>query len=201
MKVTPITLEGAHVRLEPLATTHQDALHAAAADGELWNSKVTFVPGSQEAFARYIDEALTGHAQGRYLPFVIVRKATGQVVGATRYRDIESAHRRLEIGSTWLSASAQRTPVNTESKFLLLRHAFESLGCLRVQFLTDVLNVQSRNAIVRLGAKEEGALRYHMLMSDGRHRDSACYSITQPEWPSVKAVLETKLGAYSEEHA
>lgn len=199
MEVSPVTLEGNQVRLEPLTGAHRDALYQAAGDGELWQSCVTFVPSSLEAMAAYIEEALTGQAQGRYLPFVILQKSRGRIVGTTRYRAIESGHRRLEIGSTWLAASAQRTAVNTESKYLLLRHAFEQLGCLRVELLTDVLNEQSRTAIVRLGAKQEGVLRYHMLMPDGRHRDSVCYSIIQPEWPLVKAELEAKMQQHKEQ--
>ena len=201
MEVAPITLEGAHVRLDPLSMAHRDVLFAAAADGELWTSTVTFIPASPKAAGAYIEEALSGQAQGRQLPFIIIRKTSGRVVGTTRYRAIEPAHRRLEIGSTWLSASAQRTAVNTEAKLLLLRHAFEVLGCVRVEFITDVLNEQSRQAILRLGAKPEGILRSHMIMSDGRHRDSACYSIVKPEWLEVKARLETKLQRYHEQQA
>ncbi len=193
MEISPITLEGIHVRLEPLAPAHRDALLLAAADGELWKSKVTIVPSSPESMGTYIEEALSGQAQGHFLPFIIIRRSTGKIVGTTRYRAIERTHRRLEIGSTWLSASAQRTPINTEAKFLLLRHAFESLRCVRVEFITDVLNEQSRQAILRLGAKQEGILRFHMVMPDGRHRDSACYSIIKPEWTEVKAGLEAKL--------
>jgi len=201
MEVTPITLEGAHIRLEPLSLAHRDALFAAAADGDVWRSTVTFIPASAEDAAAYIEEALAGQAQGRYLPFVIVRKSSGQVVGTTRYRAIEPAHRRLEIGSTWLSASAQRTAVNTEAKLLLLQHAFEGMGCVRVELLTDVLNQQSRQAILRLGATPEGILRCHMIMPDGRHRDSACYSIIKPEWLEVKARLEAKLERYQDAQA
>lgn len=193
MDVAPITLEGVHVRLDPLSMAHRDALFAAAADGELWQSTVTFIPASLAAAADYIEEALAGQAQGRSLPFAIVHQASDRIVGTTRYRAIEPAHRRLEIGSTWLSASAQRTAVNTEAKLLLLEHAFERLGCVRVELLTDVLNEQSRRAILRLGAKPEGILRCHMIMPNGRHRDSACYSIVQQEWPEVKAGLEIKL--------
>ena len=191
--MSPLTIDGAHISLEPLENSHCDGLYAAAADGELWNSAFTRVPGSLQATAEYIDEALSGHAQGRYLPFVIVRKATGTVVGTTRYRAIEPAHRRLEIGSTWLAASAQRTAVNTEAKLLLLTHAFDVLGFLRVEFLTDVLNEQSRAAILRLGATQEGILRHHMVMPDGRHRDSVCYSIIRPEWPDIRLGLEAML--------
>ncbi len=201
MEVSPVIVEGNHVRLEPLTAAHEDALYQAAADGELWQSRVTFVPSSLEATAAYIEEALAGQARGRYLPFVIIHKSFGRIVGTTRYRAIEPGHRRLEIGSTWLAASAQRTVVNTESKYLLLRHAFDQLGCCRVELLTDVLNEQSRAAILRLGAKQEGVLRYHMLMPDGRHRDSVCYSIIQPEWPSVKAGLEAKMQQYARPRA
>lgn len=193
MEISPITLEGLHVLLEPLSESHRDALFAAAADGELWNSRLTLVPSSPDKTSEYIEEALSGQAQGRYLPFVIRYKATGEVVGTTRYRAIERTHCRLEIGSTWLSASVQRTAVNTEAKYLLLTHAFERLGCLRVEFLTDVLNEQSRNAIARLGAKQEGILRCHMVIPDGRSRDSACYSIVEKEWGEVKRGLETRL--------
>jgi N-acetyltransferase len=177
----------------PLSREHRDVLFSAASDGELWNSRVTLVPRSVEAMAEYIEEALSGQAQGRYLPFVIIGKAAGRVVGTTRYRGIERAHRRIEIGSTWLSASAQRTAVKTETKLLLLKHAFEALRCIRVEFLTDALNEQSREAILRLGARQEGILRQHMIMPDGRYRDSACYSIISSEWPEVKAGLEGKL--------
>ncbi len=193
MEVSPTTLEGSHVLLEPLSESHRDDLFAAAADGELWKSRLTIVPSSLETTAEYIEGALSGQVQGQYLPFVIRHKVTGRVVGTTRYRAIEMTHRRLEIGSTWLSSSVQRTAVNTEAKYLLLRHAFEHLGCLRVEFLTDALNEQSRNAIARLGATYEGLLRCHMVMPDGRFRDSACYSIVEKEWHEVKAALEAKL--------
>lgn len=198
LDVASITLEGTDVRLEPLSRAHSDALLEAATDGELWNSNVTVVPSSLDGMATYIEEALSGQTQGKYLPFIIVRKASGRVVGTTRYRGIEPTHRRVEIGSTWMAASSQRTAVNTESKFLLLRHAFEQLGCVRVEFITDILNVQSRAAILRLGAQQEGVLRYHMVMPDGRYRDSICYSIIRPEWSAVKAGLEEKLRKYRE---
>lgn len=199
MEIAPVTLEGQHVRLEPLTTGHAQALYQAAADGELWRSRVTVVPASPDAAGAYVEEALAGQVQGRYLPFVVIQKASGRVVGTTRYRAIERAHFRLEIGSTWLAASVQRTAVNTEAKYLLLRHAFEQLRCCRVELLTDVLNEQSRAAIARLGATQEGILRHHMIMPDGRHRDTACYSIIQPEWPSIKAGLETRMQQYPRE--
>jgi RimJ/RimL family protein N-acetyltransferase len=203
VEISPITLEGQYVRLEPLSPAHEEALIAAASDGELWNSTLTPVP-SRVTMAAYIEAALRGQAQGRELPFVIIRKApiagsvgvppaSGEVVGTTRFYDIEANDRRVAIGYTWLSASAQRTAVNTESKLLLLTHAFEYWRCIRVEFITDVLNQQSRTAILRLGAKEEGILRNHMIMPSGRIRDSVCFSIIAEEWPEVKARLAAKL--------
>ena len=194
MEITPVTLEGQHVRLEPMSPAHEEALIAAAADGELWNSTVTIVP-SRATIAAYIDTALKAQAEGHALPFVIIQESAGKVVGSTRYFHIERDHRRLEIGYTWLSSSAQRTKVNTEAKLLLLTHAFERLGSIRVEFVTDILNEQSRTAILRLGAKQEGVLRSHMIMPSGRYRDSVCFSIIKSEWPAVKAGLQAKLAS------
>ena len=193
MEVSPVILEGQHVRLEPLSLAHQEALIAAADDGELWNSTVTIVP-SRESIGSYIGTALNAQAQGHALPFVIIRKESGLVVGCTRFFHIERDHRRVEIGYTWLSAGAQRTSINTEAKLLLLTHAFEFWRCIRVEFFTDFLNHQSRTAILRLGAKQEGILRNHMIMPSGRYRDSVCFSITEAEWPDVRARLKGKLG-------
>lgn len=192
----PLILEGRAVRLEPLLPSHHDDLIRAAADGELWRSTVTVVPSS-ETMAAYIERALREKAGGRQFPFVIVHKPTGRVVGSTRYMSIEASHRRLEIGTTWLARSFQRTVVNTEAKYLLLQHAFEVLRCIRVEFLTDVLNEQSRTAIARLGARQDGVLRNHMIMPDGRYRDSACYSIIESEWPSVRQRLMERLAPVS----
>ena len=189
MKISPVTLEGRHVRLEPLLAEHEEALIAAASDGELWNSTVTIVP-TRATMAAYIEAALHGQAQGRELPFVIVCKT---IVGTTRFYEIEPNDRRVAIGYTWLSKSTQRTAVNTESKLLLLTHAFEHWRCIRVELITDVLNQQSRTAILRLGAREEGILRSHMIMPNGRIRDSVVFSIIAEEWPEVKAQLEAKL--------
>jgi len=200
MEISPVTLEGRHVRLEPLLAEHEEALIAAASDGELWNSTVTIVP-TRATMAAYIEAALYGLAQGRELPFVIVQKSgTGvppvnQIVGTTRFYEIEPNDRRVAIGYTWLSKSAQRTAVNTEAKLLLLTHAFEHWNCIRVELITDVLNQQSRTAILRLGAKDEGILRSHMIMPGARIRDSAVFSIIAEEWPEVKARLEGKLAA------
>lgn len=193
MEILPVILAGQHVRLEPLSLDHEEALIAAADDGELWNSTVSIVP-SRARMAGYIETALNEQAHGRALPFVIIRKSSGQVVGSTRFFHIEREHRRVEIGYTWLAASAQRTVVNTEAKLLLLTHAFERWQCIRVEFFTDVLNQQSRTAILRLGAKQEGVLRNHMVMPSGRYRDSVCFSIIDAEWPEVKARLEALSG-------
>ena len=194
MEVSPVVLEGQDVRLEPLTPAHEESLIAAAEDGELWKSSVTIVP-SPDTMGAYIASALKAQDLGCELPFVIIRKASESVVGHTRFYDIELADRRVEIGYTWLAASAQRTEVNTESKLLLLTHAFESWRCIRVAFITDVLNQQSQSAILRLGAKQEGVLRNHMVMPGGRYRDSVCFSIIEAEWPEVKARLKAKLEA------
>jgi len=192
VQVSPVTLVGQYVRLEPLSIAHSRTLVAAAADGELWNSTVTLIP-SHANVDEYIDAALNGQASGRELPFVIINQSTGMVVGTTRFYDIEPNDRRVAIGYTWLSRSAQRTAVNTEAKLLLLGHAFERWHCIRVELITDFLNEQSRTAILRLGAKEEGVLRSHMIMPGGRVRDSVCFSIIDKEWPEVKDRLLHKL--------
>ena len=192
------SLEGRFVSLEPLLREHHDDLLRAAADGELWRSTVTVVP-DQHGMAAYIDKALAEKARGKQEPFVIVHKPSSRIVGSTRYMNIEETHRRREIGTTWLSASVQRTAVNSEAKYLLLRRAFEGHGCIRVEFFTDFLNEQSRTAILRLGAQFEGKLRSHMIMPSGRIRDSMCYSIIASEWPAVRdrllARLESSNGA------
>ena len=198
MEIFPVVLEGRHVRLEPLSLAFERSLVDAAGDGELWNSTVTVVP-AHDSMASYIQSALNAQARGSELPFVIIRKSPDQVVGTSRFYNIDSEHRRVEIGYTWLAASAQRTPVNTEAKLLLLTHAFERMRAIRVEFITDVLNQQSRRAILRLGAKEEGILRNHMIMPNGRYRDSVCFSIIEAEWPEVKAGLEAKLLQFARE--
>jgi len=188
----PVTLEGRHVRLEPLSLAHQDGLCAVGLDAELWRWAQTSLVTPADMRA-YIETALAWQAQGTALPFAILARATGQVVGSTRYANIECADRRLEIGWTWIARAAQRTPVNTEAKYLLLRHAFEVLECIRVEFKTDVLNERSRAALLRIGAKQEGVLRSHMITASGRVRDSVYFSIVAAEWPAVKAGLEGKL--------
>jgi RimJ/RimL family protein N-acetyltransferase len=192
MDMQPVTLSGSTVILEPLATGDAAALAEAAADGELWNITVTTVP-RPEAMQAWVDAALAAQAAGRELPFVIRDAAARRVLGSTRYRAIALEHRRLEIGNTWLRASAQRTAANTECKLLLMGHAFDALGCNRVEFITDVLNERSRVAILRLGATQEGVLRHHMVMPGGRVRDSAVFSLLRDEWPAAKARLLARL--------
>jgi len=192
MDISPLILEGRHVRLEPLSPAHEESLIDAASDGELWDSQLTVVP-TRATMAGYIETALKAQALGRELPFVIIRKSSNRIVGTTRFYDIAQIDRRVAVGYTWLAASAQRTPVNTEAKLLLLTQAFERWRFIRVELITDVLNQQSRTAILRLGAKEEGVLRNHMVMPGGRYRDSVCFSIIEAEWPEVKARLESKL--------
>lgn len=193
MDIQPVTLEGRHVRLEPLSFAHEQALISAAADGELWNTQVTIIPRA-EGMKDYLQFALDGLAQGNQLPFAIVRQETSdQVVGSTRFYEIFPQDRKCAIGYTWLAKSAQRSPVNTECKLLLLTHAFETWNCVRVELITDVLNEQSRTAILRLGAKEEGTLRKHLILPTGRIRDSVFYSITDDEWPDVKRRLVSSL--------
>lgn len=192
MDLSPITLEGRYVRLEPLSIDHHDRLVEAASDGALWELRVTTVP-PPEAMAAFIETTLYAREQEQELPFTILHKPSGCVVGITRFLDLDPAQRKVEIGGTWLAKSWQRSAINTEAKFLLLRHAFEAWGCIRVQFVTDVLNDRSRAALLRIGAKEEGILRNHMIMRDGRYRDSVCFSIIEPEWPTVKSALQAKL--------
>ena len=193
------TLSGSRVELRPLRENHAPALVDAAADGQLWDLKLTVVPDAA-AIDAYIATALAGRAAGTVMPFVIVRRdgddngaSAGRIVGSTRFWKIDCANRKLEIGHTWLAASAQRSGVNTEAKYLLLCHAFEVMRCVRVQFTTDELNDRSRAAILRIGAKQEGIVRHERIMPDGRKRNSVRFSIIDDEWPAVKAMLEMKL--------
>ncbi|PWK87671.1 GNAT family N-acetyltransferase [Fulvimonas soli] len=188
----PVTLEGRHVRLEPLATAHADALRRAAADGELWKLWYTSVPAPERVDA-YVDAALAMQAEGGALPFAVRALASGEIVGCTRYCHADAANRRVEIGYTWYAASAQRSAVNTECKALLLRHAFETLGCIAVEFRTHWLNRRSRAAIERLGARQDGVLRNHQRLPDGSYRDTVVYSIIESEWPAVKRHLAFRL--------
>jgi RimJ/RimL family protein N-acetyltransferase len=172
--------------------SHLEALCLVGLDAALWEKGIT--PLQTEADMRkYIHTALEWHIQGTALPFVIMDKSTSTIVGSTRYANIDEPNRRLEIGWTWVGKLWQRTPVNTEAKFLLLRHAFEQLGCIRVEFKTDSLNAQSRAALLRIGAKEEGTLRNHMIVHNGRFRHSVYFSIIDSEWPEVKQRLSAFL--------
>ena len=194
MDISPVTLEGQYVVLSPLTLGHEETLTAAAGDGELWNTTVTIIPDAA-GMKSYVEAALFGQSLGKELPFIIIRKSSGEVVGTTRFYDIDVHDRRAAIGYTWLAQSAQRTAINTETKLLLLTHAFEIWRCVRVELITDVLNEQSRAAILRLGAKQEGILRKHMILPSGRVRDSVVFSIIDDEWPGVKTALAAKLSS------
>ncbi len=187
----PVELAGLHVRLLPLSEDHHDALCAATRDGELWKLWYTTVP-SPETMATEIARRLALQATGSMLPFTVF-DVSGAAVGMTTCMHIDAVHRRLEIGSTWYARSAQRTPLNTNAKRLLLGHAFEQLGCIAVEFRTHRLNTQSRRAIERLGAQLDGMLRAHQRLADGSLRDTAVYSITAAEWPAVRAHLDWQL--------
>jgi len=194
MVVSPVTLEGVHVRLEPLARVHLAGLAEVGLDEELWRWIPTPVRTTEE-MASYIETALDEQERGASLPFAIVDKGAGRAIGSTRYGNIERVHRRVEIGWTWLVRAWQRTAINTETKYLLLRHAFETLGCMRVELKTDSLNERSRAAILRIGAREEGVFRKHMITASGRIRHTVYFSIIDSEWAAVKARLETKLNS------
>jgi RimJ/RimL family protein N-acetyltransferase len=191
MKVEPVVLEGAHVRLEPLLRTHLAGLCEAGLAEELWRW-IPLPVRTAEDMGAYLDLALQEQASGVSLPFAQIEKATGRVMGSTRYMNIEKTHHRVEIGCTWIGPEWQRTAVNTEAKYLLLRHAFETLGSMRVELKTDSMNARSRAAILRIGAKEEGTFRNHMITSTGRVRHTVYFSVVDSEWPEVKARLESR---------
>ena len=193
LEVDKITLEGRHVRLEPLdRDRHLAGLAEAIDDGRLWEIPVTSVPGPED-LPQFFADAETAFKQCRELAFATVDSTGGRVIGSTRFRMIEAAHRRVEIGFTFIAAGFQRTAVNTEAKLLMLGHAFDVWNVNRVEFLTDVLNTKSRNAIERIGARQEGILRSHMVMRDGRIRDSVIFSILREEWPAVEGQLTARL--------
>jgi N-acetyltransferase len=191
----PVTLTGDLVVLEPLQDAHHDELVRAASDGRLWDLWYTSVP-SPETMRADLADKLARQAAGETLPFTVRRTDTGAVVGMTTYLNIEADVPRLEIGSTWTAASAQRTGVNAESKLLLLTHAFDVLGCLAVEFRTHWHNHQSRAAIARLGAKQDGVLRTHRRMPDGSLRDTVVFSIIDSEWPAVRSGLRHRLAGF-----
>lgn len=184
----PVTLEGRHVRLEPLGADHHDGLVSAVQDGELWRLWYTSVPGPEQMVAE-IERRLSLQGAGLMLPFVVIEPGSGSIAGMTAYMNIDRTNRRLEIGSTWYAASVQRSGLNTEAKLLLLTHAFETLGCIAVEFRTHFMNQQSRRAIERLGARLDGVLRAHTILPNGTVRDTCVYSITAAEWPSVRVHL------------
>jgi RimJ/RimL family protein N-acetyltransferase len=187
----PVTLTGQHVQLVPLSASHHDGLVDAVRDGELWNLWYTAVP-TPEGMAAEIQRRLGLHAAGSMLPFTVI-DASGRPAGMTTYMNIDNAHQRVEIGSTWYANRVQRTPLNTEAKRLLLAHAFEQLQCIAVEFRTHRFNQQSRRAIERLGAQLDGILRNHQRASNGTLRDTVVYSITADEWPTVRTHLDFQL--------
>jgi RimJ/RimL family protein N-acetyltransferase len=187
----PVTLQGPHARLEPLSQDHQDGLVEAVKDGELWKLWYTFVP-KPEDMRQEIDRRLATQAAGKMLAFT-VRDADGKIAGMTTYMNVDTPNRRVEIGSTWYAKRVQRSALNTQCKLLLLTHAFEKLDCIAVEFRTHFFNHQSRRGIERLGAKQDGILRSHMIAPNGTLRDTVVYSIIASEWPTVKAHLDYQL--------
>jgi RimJ/RimL family protein N-acetyltransferase len=192
IRVQPVTLEGCGVRLEPLVDDHADALSLAAADGKLWELWFTSVPEPSQ-MRDYIAAALAGQSAGHMLPWAVRDLASGAIVGSTRFHDIVAAIDRVEIGYTWYARSRQRSHVNTGCKLLLLRHAFDALGCKVVGLRTDNFNFASQRAIEALGAKKDGVLRHHLARRDGSVRDSVIYSILAHEWPDVRKHLEARI--------
>jgi RimJ/RimL family protein N-acetyltransferase len=185
----PIVLEGDFVRLEPMTLEHHAALSQVGLDPEIWRYTLVVVRTPEE-MRTYMESALNLQGEGTTLPFVTIERSSGQVVGSTRFGNYDPNNRRIEIGWTWIARPWQRTTINTEAKYLMLSHAFERLRCVRVELKTDVLNTRSREAMLRIGAKEEGILRKHARVWDGRYRDSIYYSILDEEWPAVKQQLQ-----------
>ena len=193
LDIQPVTLTGRVVRLEPLSEAHVPDLTVVGQDDSLW-AFIPYTPvRSQADMLAWVRDMLARQAKGTDLPFAVVSQLTGRAIGASRFLDIQPANRALEIGGSWYGRAYQRTAVNTESKYLLLGHAFDRLGCLRVQLKTDLRNERSQRAIERLGAVREGVLRHNMIMPDGHVRSSIFYSILAEEWPGVKARLEEML--------
>jgi RimJ/RimL family protein N-acetyltransferase len=190
MKVEPVSLLGRVVDLVPLERTHVPGLTAAGKDDAIWQLMPYGPVTNEERMTWFVEQVLARQSRGTDLPFAVIERSSGQVVGCTRYLDIQPANRGLEIGGTWYAVAHQRTGVNTECKFLLLRHAFETLGSIRVQFKTDLRNERSQRALERIGATREGVLRQNLIMPDGYYRSSVYYSILEQEWPGVKAHLQ-----------
>ena len=193
LNIHPLTLTGRVVRLEPLAEAHVSGLTVAGADESIWRYMRYGIIRAEAQMADLVRGLLAGQAAGTDLPFTAFHQETGRIIGMTRYLHIEPENRGLEIGGTWFAVAHQRTAANTESKYLLLRHAFETLGCIRVTIKTDLRNERSQRAIARIGAVQEGVLRNHMILPDGTIRASVIYSIIDSEWPGVKALLAAKL--------
>ena len=193
LEIQPVVLIGKVVSLVPLEISHVPQLFAAGQDDSIWRYMRYGMMRSEAQMAAWVKDLLAAQARGTDLPFTVIHHDTGQVVGATRYLEIQPQNRALEIGGTWYAVEFQRTAVNTECKYLLLRHAFETLGCVRVQFKTDLRNERSQKALERIGAVKEGVLRNHMILPDGTLRTSIYYSILDYEWPAVKLRLEEKL--------
>ena len=198
LTIEPTTLKGRYIILRPPSIDDRDGLSIAAIDGEIWNNRFSQFPNLNE-IEKYIQEMLDLSSKGSILPFVTIHKASNTIVGTTRYLNIDYENHRLEIGHTWIAKSWRKTYVNTEAKFLMLQYAFEKLSCIAVEIRTDVLNIVSRQAIQRLGAKQDGILRHHKIMRDGRIRDTVCYSIIKPEWKQVKENLMKKLMKYDKQ--
>ena len=192
MDLTPVTLEGTHVRLEPLSMAHVDDLSAVGLHPDLWRW-IPFQVTTSAEMAAYIRDAEAAQQAGSALPFATIDRTSNKAIGSTRYMNIDRQNSRVEIGSTWIAPDFQRSKINTEAKFLMLRHAFETLKCMRVELKTDSMNRRSRNAIQRIGARQEGIFRNHMMTYTGRIRHSVYFSIIDSEWPQVKANLESKL--------
>jgi N-acetyltransferase len=193
MEVKPVVLQGVHVRLEPMTEAHIPGLAEIGVDQDFWDFMLYGNMNTEADMANWVREILSHAEKGTDLPFTVIHLASKRVAGATRYLNIMPHDRGLEIGGTWYGTDFQRTAVNTECKYLLLQHAFETLGCIRVQLKTDSRNERSQRAIERIGAVKEGRLRNHMILPDGRYRHSVYYSIIDTEWPGVKSQLEEKL--------
>jgi RimJ/RimL family protein N-acetyltransferase len=194
MEIQRITLTGKHVRLEPLGEQHIAGLAEIGRGHDFWKFMLYGGMNTEADFRRFVEDLLSREQKGTDLPFAVIHLASGRVAGSTRYLNIDRPNRGLEVGGTWYGPDFQRTPVNTECKYLLLIHAFETLKVIRVQIKTDSLNVRSQTAIERIGAVKEGVLRNHMILPDGRIRDSVFYSIIDSEWAGVKRKLEEMLG-------
>jgi len=193
VEIAPVTLTRSVVRLEPLSEKHVPDLTVAAHDERIWRYMLYVYPDTEEKMLSWVRDILARQAAGADLAFAVIHRESGRAIGATRYLEIRPEHRGLEIGGTWYATEFQRTAVNTECKYLLLKHAFEVLGCIRVQFKADARNLRSLRAIERIGAVREGVLRNHYILPDGCYRDSVYFSILDNEWPKVKERLEEML--------